>query len=275
MKRSPNFAAAHNDLGAVLLERGDRARAVAEFQEALRLEPGNPKMRANLDEVMRAVSAAAGDVTIKVDVRQVLVPLVVTDKEGHHMTGLTQADFKVFEDGVEQKITAFTSERADVSTPVSPSAEPSQPGPVAADSPKPLAKRHAYVICLDMMHASFSNFVHVREALLKLFQQEQAGDSQYVVISLGKTMEIVQNATADPAKVLETLGGAKFRNSFQQSSSQFEISRYEGDLQEVRAACDGGDSSCPIRKQMLPPQARELAEHERLRTTQFLASSVP
>ncbi len=52
------------------------------------------------------------------DVRQVLVPVVVTDKQGHHVTGLTQTDFKVFEDGVEQKITAFSSERADVATPL-------------------------------------------------------------------------------------------------------------------------------------------------------------
>ena len=276
VKRFPKFAAAHNELGAVLFERGDKAGAVAEFQEALRLEPGNAKMRANLDRATTdgSASPATGAGTIKVDVRQVLVPVVVTDKEGHHVIGLTQADFKVFEDGVEQKITAFASERADVSTPTSPGAQPTFPDPVAAQSPKPLATRHAYVICLDLMHASFSNFVHVREALQKLFQQEQPGDSQYVVIALGRTMEIVQNVTSDPGKVLETLRGANFRKIFQQSqrsSSQFEISRYEGDLQEVRAACDGGDSSCEIRKKGLPPQARELAQHERVNTTQFLA----
>ena len=73
-------------------------------------------MRANLDRALNQpgaatvaagepLSAAAGDVTIKVDVRQVLVPVVVTDKEGRHVTGLTQADFKIFEDGLEQKIT--------------------------------------------------------------------------------------------------------------------------------------------------------------------------
>jgi VWFA-related protein len=284
-RRSPSLAAAHNELGAVLFERGDKPGAAAEFQEALRLEPGNAKMLANLDEATRKpgdqrvatevpVSPATGEVTIKVNVRQVLVPVVVTDKEGHHVTSLTQTDFKVFEDGVEQKITAFDSERADVSTPVSPSAEPSQPDTVAAaGSPKLLAKRHQYVICLDMMHASFGNFVYVREALQKLFQQEQAGDSQYVIIGLGMTMEIVQNATSDPAKVLETLGGANFRKMFQQSqksSSQFYVSRYEGELQEVRTACDAGDSICGIRKQSLPQQANGLAEHERFSTTQFL-----
>ena len=55
-------------------------------------------------------TALASGEQIKVDVRQVLVPVVVTDREGHHVTGLTQADFKVFEDGVEQKITAFSVE---------------------------------------------------------------------------------------------------------------------------------------------------------------------
>ena len=283
VKRAPNLASAHNELGVVLFQRGDRAGAVTEFEEALRLEPGNEKMRINLEQAMKASGAetanapalspgAAGDVAIQVNVRQVLVPVVVTDKQGHHITGLKQADFKVFEDGVEQTITAFTSERADVSTPVIPGAEPNQTGtPPATPLPKPLATRRAYVICLDMMHTSFGNFVHVREALQTLFQQEQAGDSQYVIISLGKTMQIVQNTTADPAKVLETLGGSNFRNSFQQSSSQFEISRFEGDLQEVRSACDGHDSTCEIRKKGLPPQARELAEHERFKTAEFLA----
>lgn len=215
-----------------------------------------------------------GDVTIKVNVRQVLVPVVVTDKQGHHVTGLQLADFKVFENGVEQRITAFTSERADVTTTASSGVQPNQPGPLTAGSPKPLPKQHAYVICLDMMHASFGNFVHVREALRKLFEQEQAGDSQYVVLLLGKTMEIVQNVSSDPTVVLKTLGGPEFRKAFQQSeksSAEFEISRYEGDLQEVRAACDAGDPSCPIRKRMLASQARALAEHENLRTTQFLA----
>jgi VWFA-related protein len=285
VKRSPSLAAAHNQLGAVLFQRGDRAGAVAEFQEALRLEPGNAKMRANLDGATRApgdktaadapMPPAAGEAPIKVDVRQVLVPVVVTDKDGHHVTGLTQADFKVLEDGVEQKINAFESERADVSSSASPGAEPSQSDAVtAAGSPKPLAKRHTYVICFDTMHISFGNFVHIREALQKLFQQEQAGNSQYVVIALGGAMEVVQNPTSDPAKVLEALGGASFKKTLQhsqRSSSQSEISRYEGELQEVRAMCEGGDPACQSRKPTLPLRANVIAEQERLHTTQFLA----
>jgi VWFA-related protein len=280
VKRAPNLAAAHNNLGAVLLERGDRAGALAQAQEALRLDPENPKMRANLDRLMKPpgdatmppselASTPAGDVTIKVNVRQVLVPAVVTDKDGHHVTGLAAADFTIFEDGVEQKITAFSSERADVATAAAGARETN-----TADSPsapKLLAKGRAYVICLDLMHASFGNFVYVREALRKLFREEQPGDSQYAVIALGTSMQVIQNTTADPAKVLEAMAESNFRKIYQPPVSQSDIAQFERDLQEVRAACDGGDPSCRPRKQGLPSQAEALAEHERSRTAQFLA----
>jgi VWFA-related protein len=187
---------------------------------------------------------------------------------------LQKTDFKVFEDGIEQKVTAFSSERADVSPLAVPSAGLSQSEPTAAGSPEALAKRPTYVICLDTTHGSFTNAVHVREALQRLFQQEQAGDSEYVILALGRFVETFQNATSNPANVLATLGGDRFQKDLQQGqkgSTQFGISHYEGELQEVRAACDGGDPNCATRKQMLLPQANELAEHERTSTAQFLA----
>lgn len=280
LKEFPSLAAAHNELGALLFQRRDKAGAVAEFQEALRLDPGNAGIRANLDAAVRmpadqaSLSPASDDVTIRVDVRQVLVPVVVTDKQGHHVTGLTQADFKVFEDGVEQKIAAFSSERADVVTHAPAGAAPGRPVPEAADSPKPLATRHTYVICLDMMHTSFGSFSYVRGALEKLFRQEQAGDSRYVVIALGRSLEVIQAPTSDPTQVLETLGGAAFRNLYGHSpkgSEQAEIASFEGELKEVRAACDAKDQSCHFRKQGLPNRAQALAEYERFSTTQFLS----
>jgi VWFA-related protein len=186
---------------------------------------------------------------------------------------LKQADFKVFEDGVEQKIAAFSSERTDVSTPANPAAEPSQSIAVAPAPPKPSPKRHAYVICLDLMHASFGNFVHVREALQKLFREEQPGDSQYAVIALGRSIQIIQNTTSDPAKVLESLSGAEFKKIYRQSqaiASQTEISQFESKVQEVRAACDVGNIECNL-KPTLPTEANQLSEHERSWTTKFAA----
>ena len=45
--------------------------------------------------------------TLKASVRQVLVPVVVTDRRGHPVSNLHQDDFEVFEDDVPQRIVAF------------------------------------------------------------------------------------------------------------------------------------------------------------------------
>jgi VWFA-related protein len=286
-KRFPDFASAHNELGVLLFQRSDTVGAVAQFREAVRLEPSSANLRANLDAALKKLGSdnvpavvspsAASEVTIKVDVRQVLVPVVVTDREGHHVTGLKQSDFKLFEDSVEQKISAFASERVDMPSPENAGGGADQQASAATDGPKPLARRHVYIICIDTMHASFGNFVHVREALQRLFQQEHAGDSQYAVIGLGRSMQIIQNTTSDPAKALAALAGPDFRKTFlqgQQGSSQIELDRFERTLQEVRNMCDSPDRSdqaqCRSRKPMLPSEADRLAESTALNLTQFL-----
>src|SRR5579864_8580112 len=84
---------------------------------------------------------------IKVEVRQVLVPVIVTDKKGHHVTGLTQADFRVFEDGVEQKFSAFSVEDAGVSSPAPAPANDAAETPGAGTAPKRTPIRRTYLIC--------------------------------------------------------------------------------------------------------------------------------
>jgi len=59
------------------------------------------------------VWAQPGPFRSRIDVVQVTVS--VTDASGRLITGLTQGDFQVFEDGVEQTITQFTDKRVPVS----------------------------------------------------------------------------------------------------------------------------------------------------------------
>jgi Ca-activated chloride channel homolog len=59
------------------------------------------------------VWAQAGPFRSRVDIVQVTV--AVSDANGRLITGLTQGDFQVFEDGVEQTITQFTDKRVPVS----------------------------------------------------------------------------------------------------------------------------------------------------------------
>lgn len=50
-----------------------------------------------------------GDETIKVETRLVSVPVVVSDRNGRYIAGLTKRDFKLFQDGAEQTIEFFAA----------------------------------------------------------------------------------------------------------------------------------------------------------------------
>lgn len=49
----------------------------------------------------------ASSPTIKSDVREVVVPVVVTDKSGRYITHLDREDFAVLEDGIPQRLVDF------------------------------------------------------------------------------------------------------------------------------------------------------------------------
>jgi len=315
VSRTPESAAAHNYLGIVLFHMGDAKAALEEFRAAARLAPKDPNAHFNLGEALAragqsnsaveelrvAAGLAPGDAglarlvkvvetalaapenTIKVDVRQVLVPVVVADREGHRVTGLTQADFRIFEDGVEQKITAFSVESAGLPQTGIPAIGESAPAVVAAAAPPSAPSqprpRRTYMILIDTLHASFNNFVSAREALVKLFQQEHSADSQYVVAALGVSAEMVVNVTSDPSAVLGVFQDKRFQKIFldgQQGGIGGELERFRRDLTETRYACDlaptdsAAKIKCAAGLNRVTEQSRQIGELDRTLTAGFL-----
>ncbi len=175
-----------------------------------------------------AGSCLAQDSTIRVDVRQVLVPVVVTDKKGHHVGGLRASDFKIFEDGIEQQIASFSS---DTTNSVDDIAALSKPASAAAP-------RHTYVICIDTLHASSSSAAHIRQALENLFEKEKAtasqNDSQYVLIGIGRQLQVFEAATTSPIAVLLKLRSA----AFQAAMSGLDATALTAQLQNIGRRID-------------------------------------
>jgi VWFA-related protein len=306
LKQAPDYPIVHNALGVLLLNRGDMPAAVAELRSASQLQPKDAIVHYNLAQALektgdqkaaleeyRTASALAPDnvnfkaryqqlerpesgTTINVEVRQVLVPVVVTDKAGHYATGLTQADFRLFEDGIEQKISSFSVENAGVpsAAPVPEAfSQPSGESPAAAAPPSAAPVRRTYLICIDVLHSDFANFVSIRESLLKLFRAEPAGDAQYVVISMGSAMKVVQDVTSDPAVVLHVLDSPDFQKWFsgsRRNSVQGDLRAFRRELDEVRAACDAFQPGCESRKRGLPSQADRIASQDRIDNLTFL-----
>ncbi len=131
---------------------------------------------------------------IRTEVRQVLVPVVVTDAKGHHATGLKAEDFTVLEDGVRQEVRSFSIEAEAGAGGVVRAAGGASGSAVGGGS---TAQARTYVICFDTLHSSFANFGHVRQAMEKLFQKDNGTGAQYVMVSLGRQLRVVQTATSD------------------------------------------------------------------------------
>jgi VWFA-related protein len=165
-------------------------------------------------------AAASQPTVIRTEVRQVLVPVVVTDRHGHHVPGLKASDFQVLEDGQPQNIVALgTQNGAPMPVSIDPGAAAAAgssagaPGSGAAVAPaNPNTPGMSYMILVDTLHSSSASFAHVREALGKFFEKEPAMDAQYEVVALGRELHMVQNSTRDIAVAMAAVRAKSFSN---------------------------------------------------------------
>lgn len=170
-----------------------------------------------------ACALCAQDTAIRVEVQQVLVPVVVTDKKGHYVSGLRASDFQIFEDGVRQDVASFSSGTAASVNDVAALARPA-----AVDQ---RVARHTFVICIDTLHASAATAVRVKQTLENLFEKEKPGDAQYVLIGVGRRLQVFEPATSSPAAVLVKVRSAAFQNAM----AGMDASALAAQLQQIRS----------------------------------------
>ncbi|MGH9439237.1 MAG: VWA domain-containing protein [Terriglobia bacterium] len=158
---------------------------------------------------------------IKANVREVLVPVLVTDKKGHPVSDLKRSDFTVFEDGVPQRIVAF---RKTYSASLDLSARASSENASAnfrntLGRMGPESPIRNYLICVDTLHSNFGDVVQARRALTKFFRKEHDPKAQYALMILGRHIEVVQDATRDPSAILSALKSKKFQSGIVDSEA--------------------------------------------------------
>ncbi len=193
---------------------------------------------------------------IQANVRQVLVPVVVTDQKGHHVTDLKPSDFKVFEDGIPEDIVAFRTAanltRLEVakaaSVPNGSGTEQTQPSGTQSG-----AARRTYLICVDSLHSAFPNINRVREAISKVLKREEGGDSQYALMTLGRELRVVQNYTQDPSAIAEAARSHDFQKAIMDSeaaNTAIAVQQFTELMRSYCAACpcqsNGGGSELPV-----------------------------
>jgi VWFA-related protein len=191
---------------------------------------------------------AIAEPTIRLNVRQVLVPVIVTDKKGQPITELRASDFQVSEDGVPQKIVAFTKETATSATnagveraPMPPASAVNIPEP-AKDSPSaPASPGRIWVICFDALHTSFASFTRARTAVEKLFDQGREAGDRFVLLSLGRPLRVIQPATGDVSVIRAKLDSNEFTSIIGGS----ETAQLVNAVNDVRRRMDTYCAGCP------------------------------
>jgi len=148
--------------------------------------------------IAAALLYARQEPSIRVEVRQVVVPVFVTDSKGHHVTGLHTSDFRILEDGVPQEIASFSTDAGDPTLTAQPASAP----------------RHTYVICLDTLHTSAAGADRIRHSLESLFEKERTSNAQYVLIAIGRKLQVLVPATTNPLALVAKIRGPAFANAF-------------------------------------------------------------
>ncbi len=128
---------------------------------------------------------AGGDTVIRAETRLVLVDAVAVDKKNKFASDLTQKDFRIWEDGKEQKISSFSLESSGV-TP-----ERSQ--------------KHYIVLFFDTSTINPSSQLFVRQEALRFVDGFASPDRYMAVINYGGGLQITQNFTSDAVRLKKAL----------------------------------------------------------------------
>ena len=192
------------------------------------------------------VDAPASDPTIKLNVRQVIVPVVVTDKKGHPVSGLRTSDFRITEDGVEQEIVAFTREVAPstpaaAAAPASTTAATGAPGPSNFPAAASGSPGETWVFCVDALHTDFASLVRAKTAIDKALDRGSSAGGQFVLLTIGRRLRVFQPATRDAALIRAKVNSKEFANLPAESDSP----QITAAVSEIRKRMDLYCSGCP------------------------------
>lgn len=131
--------------------------------------------------------------------------VIVTDKEGRFVSGLTAADFVVKEDGKAQDLAYFGVEirpetaashvvAAPPPTGLSPEVLPPPPPPMTA---RPRGRQ--IVIAVDDLHVAPTNLAAAREALKRFVDEQLSDDDEVALVTTSGTTGLTQELTRDRA----------------------------------------------------------------------------
>ena len=141
----------------------------------------------------------------------VLVPVVVRDKQGQHVSGLSKDDFRLEENGKEQSIVSFEEMRAEkMDVPVARADSGYSNLPL--DSSKHL---RVTIVVLDLLNSRMLQRTEARDQLIKFFSKELLGEEPVSLLCItSKGVRLVLPFTSDTNLLIKALRETKLEDTW-------------------------------------------------------------
>lgn len=144
--------------------------------------------------------------TLRVTTRAVLVDVIVTDKDGNPVKGLSKDDFTILEDGKPQRVSYFEENRSNpYATPVKSLELP--PNEFCNFSPLP-PQPAVNVLLLDSLNTPMQDQTYVHEQALRFLRGVHPG-TRMAIFTMSLGLHFVQGFSDDPAMLLSALNDGK------------------------------------------------------------------
>jgi VWFA-related protein len=161
------------------------------------------------------------DDVLVVTTNLVQVDVVVTDKDGHHVTNLQPKDFEVYEDKKVQTISNLSYISTGGKGADDPATEGSSPG-VAPSRAQSSREQRTLAIVVDDLGISFESITFVREALRKFVDEQMQPGDKVALFLTSKRIGSRQQFTSDKARLREAIDDVRFNPNGHGGLSPFE-----------------------------------------------------
>ena len=199
--------------------------------------------------------------TIRVDTQLVVETVIVRDKDGKNIEGLTEKDFTVTEDNAPQTISVFQFQRLDdTAAPTVPdTVQPAVPAPVVAVQQAPLQTtvaipaqsdkryqdRRLLVLFFDMMNTPPADQLRAFLAADKFVRSKMKTPDLIAIMNFSKgVVSVLQDFTDDQGKLLESLAKLMYPDeddpdpvgAFGQNGGEFNLFNTDRQLAALQTA---------------------------------------
>lgn len=180
--------------------------------------------------------------TLHVNTRLIEFDVLVQDSHGQPVTGLTQKDFAVTDEGQGMPISFFSVLSPSTSPSESQIAVSSQQGPVFTNTPSahPDVPANLTIILVDALNTPFSDMIYSTQQLVRYLSQLKPSD-HVAIYTLGSKFGVLQDFTTNDAALVEAVKGYQASNASAPDAKAF--------LKQIRVtAASGGPNEATVAK---------------------------